>query len=226
MIRVDHISMAVQNVYEAANRLREETGLGFYDGGWSTAGLASRIFPLGPGCYLQMEGIVDATALTAQKTGALRLFHEQTAKGDCLRGFAMGTGTLAELEAVGARLKLPVTSNPTAGRMLPDGERLVVSGVGSVTQLWPKGLPNWNYFPEATRHPSGQPVVPVPGLVKPLGLAGLELGGDERAMAEWIGVAPASLKMAFDGKGPGVRGFGVQTERGVVWVRRRSVNDA
>jgi hypothetical protein len=144
MIRVDHISMAVRNVYEAAHQLREETGLGFYDGGWSASGLASRIFPLGPGFYLQMEGIVDTTLLSQQKAGPLRLFHDQTAKGDCLRGFAMGTETMAELEAIAARLKVPVASNPTAGRILPDGQRLVASGVGSVTQLWRKVLRNCN----------------------------------------------------------------------------------
>ena len=225
MIRVDHISLAVKNVYEAAARLREQTGLGFYDGGYTTTGIASRIFPLGETCYLQVEGIVDATALSKQMDGPLRLFHKQVSAGECFRGFALGVDTLEELEREARRLKLPVNSNPASGRILPNGDRVTASGVGSVADLWPRGLPNWNFFPDSAKHPSGQPVSWAPGLVKPLGIAEIELGGTEQTLTPWVGVPLAELKLRLDGNGPGIRAVSVRTEQGIVKISRPSVND-
>jgi hypothetical protein len=227
MIRIDHISMSVRNVFEAAHQLREETGLGFYDGGWTIGGIASRIFPLGGNCYLLMEGIVDATALSKQSSGPLRLFHDQVSKGDCFRGFTMATDTMAELEQEAARLKLPVTQpNPNGGRMMLNGDKVLAAGLGGVGELWSKGLPNYNFFVDMTTHPSGHPVIVAPELVKPLGLAEVEVGGPEKELGDWLGMPPSSLKFKFDGKGPGVRSISVQTDRGPIRISRRSVNDA
>jgi hypothetical protein len=224
MIRIDHFSLAIQNVYEASDRLRKETGLGFYDGGYSASGTASRIFPLGGPCYIQLEGIVAVRDLANPANKALQLLRDQVSKGDCFRGFALGTDSLEELQIEAQRLKLPVTSNPAAGRTLSDGSHVVVSGAGSATDHWPRGLPIWNYFHEPGRHPAGRPVLSMPGLIQPLGLAEVELGGDEDEVTRWIGPTAALLPLRFSKKAPGVHSLTIRAATGNVRIERPSVN--
>ncbi len=43
-MHLDHISISTTNLYYGAHRLRLETGLSFYDGGFFAGGNANRIF--------------------------------------------------------------------------------------------------------------------------------------------------------------------------------------
>ena len=58
---LDHYQLSTRNIYESAQKLREETGLGVYDGGFFAGqGMANRIFPLGGITYLELGGIIQA----------------------------------------------------------------------------------------------------------------------------------------------------------------------
>ena len=59
MARLSHVCLGVQNLYEGAHRLREETGLENYDSGWFRAGMANRIFPVGNDQYIEVESLID-----------------------------------------------------------------------------------------------------------------------------------------------------------------------
>ena len=225
MIRLDHFSLAVKNVYEAADRLRAATGLGCYDGGWTETGSGSRIFPLGGKTYLQMEGIVDVYALQDPKNEGVKTFYRQVAEGDRFRGFALGVDSLEELQAIAKERKLQTPITPKGGRILPDGHKLVAAGVGSTAELWSKGLPIWNFFPDMTTHPSGQPVIASPGLRRPMGIAWIEVGGSEAEMNRWIGQPASSLKIRFNGKAPGLYAVAVATETEEVVIQRKAINE-
>lgn len=216
---INHVSMAVRNVYEAAHRLRAETGLGFYDGGWSRTGLAARIFPLGGGAYLIMEGVVDPFALQAD--GAARRHLESVREGEVFRGFCLRAAGPADLAAAARRNGLAPPPAPAPGRILPDGEALSTAGVPPIAEAWPRGLPNWNWFPQFNRHPSGRPTIAAPGLKAPLGVAWIEVGGAQAAMHAWTGLAPGVLPLRFNGGPPGVYAVAVNTDQGEVVVRRR-----
>jgi hypothetical protein len=224
VIRLDHFSLAVKNVYEAADRLRAETGLGFYDGGWTETGSGSRIFPLGNKSYLQVEGIVDVYALQDTKNEGLQTFYKQVAGGDRFRGFAMGVDSLADLQKIAAARNLQPPTAPKGGRILPDGHKLLAAGVGSTAELWSKGLPIWNFFPDMTTHPSGQPVVASPGLRKPLGIAWIEVGGSDAAMTQWLGQPAASFNIRCNGKAPGLYKVAVATETSEIVIERKPIS--
>jgi hypothetical protein len=60
MIHIDHISIHCVDLYEASDRLRKESGLGFYDGGWFPAnGSANKIFPIGGPNYIEVGSVTN-----------------------------------------------------------------------------------------------------------------------------------------------------------------------
>lgn len=72
-------------------------------------------------------------------------------------------------------------------------------------------------------HPSGQPAINTPGLVNPMGVEWLEMGGTEAEMADWLGQDPKTLNMRFNGKSLGLYAIGVKTDtKGTVEIRRPS----
>jgi hypothetical protein len=216
--------MACQNLYEAAFRLRTETGFGFYDGGWSEAGTGSKIVPLGGGSYLQVSSVVNATLLEDAKNVAARRLLESAAGGDRFESLNLRVDTLEELAAVGAPFGMTPGHNERSGRISPNGNRIQVSGLLGGTGL-PAGSPNFYYFPELYDHPSGQPVEPAYGLVKPLGIAWVEVGGTQDALAKLIGTRTKDLPLRFNGKGSGVYAVAVKTAEKEVVIRRRSASD-
>ena len=127
MIHIDHISIAARNLYESAFRLRAETSLGFYDGGWTDSGLANKIFPLGAGSYLQIEGIVDVAAVEDPSNPGIRRFYESVARGEHFRGLGLRVDSMKELEEVAARRGSKVYTNSATARIRPDGTRIVVA---------------------------------------------------------------------------------------------------
>jgi hypothetical protein len=220
VIHIDHVSIAARNLYEAAYRLREETGLGFYDGGWTESGLASKIFPLGGGAYLQVEGIVDVAAVDDPKRPGLRRFYDAVAAGEHFRGLGLRVDGMHELEDIAACHGSRVWMNPNSGRMRTDGTRIVAAQTPSIAESWGRGMPNWFFFPDITTHPSGQRVVSTPEAAAPDGLAWIELGGTEAEIKEWIGPL-VDLPLRFNGKTPGVHAIAVRTDLGEIVIRRK-----
>lgn len=220
---IDHIGLGAKNIYESAFRLREETGLGFYDGGVSGGVQASMIFPLGGSSYIQLAGLVDAGVLEDPKnTAAIERYH-RVKDGDRLTGVELRADTMDDLKKIADAHGGKLTDMAKA-RLQMDGSWLHVAGV-SIPNV-PKGMPGWNVFLDMNTHPSGQPVIEAPGLVKPLGLAWVEVGGSEADMSHWIGEPAAMLGFRFNGKAPGVYSFGVKSEKGEIVIRRKSLDEA
>jgi hypothetical protein len=216
---LDHIEIRARNIFESADRLRAETGLGYYDGGWNPGGNASRIFPLGGTSYIQMSGLVDAfVALDPAKANARKLL-ESVRDADRFTGFNLRADSPEEMQQIAAAHGTKVTDNPATGRHLPSGFVQHVSGVPGDSR---KGMPGWNYFFDMNMHPSGQLVEPAPDLVRPMGVAWLEVGGSEEAMTQWLGFPSSRLSLRFNGKDPGLYAIGVRTDKGEVTIRRKS----
>jgi len=72
-----------------------------------------------------------------------------------------------------------------------------------------------------TLHPSGQPVEPYPGLVRPIGISYIEMGGTEQEMSDWLGIPASSMPFKFNRKAKGVHAVAVKTEDGQEIVIRR-----
>ena len=221
MIHIDHISIAARNLYEASYRLRSETGLGFYDGGWTESGLATKIFPLRAGAYLQVEGIVDVDAVDDPANPGIRQFYAAVAGGEHFRGLGLRVDSMEELQEIAKRRGSKVYMNPETGRIRPDGSRVIVAQTPSIGESWSQGMPNWFFFPEMTTHPSGQRVIAVPDLVAPDGVAWIEMGGTETEMSQWLGVAASNFPFRFSGGAPGVHAVAVKTDKGEVIIRRK-----
>jgi len=219
VIHIDHVSIAARNLYEASFRLRAETRLGFCDGGWIESGLASKIFPLRSGAYLQVEGIVDVASVEDPANSGIRRFYDAVAAGEHFRGLALRVDSMTELEEIAKRRGSRVYMNPDTGRIRPDGTRVIAAQTPSIGESWSKGMPNWFYFPEMDSHPSGQRVVAVPDLVMPDGIAWIEMGGTESEMTEWLGKPASSLPFRFNRGVPGVHAVAVKTDNGEIVIR-------
>jgi hypothetical protein len=223
MIHIDHISISAANIYEASHRLREETGIGFYDAGFFPGGNANRVFPLGGSTYLEVGGFVDVFVASDPKRPK-PWWYEKVRDGDRFSGLCLRVDTLDELKEIADRLKVKFPAGPLS-KTKPDGTQLYAYGVPSASDAWPKGLPNWYYFPDYNKHPSGQPVIGTTDLVNPLGISFLEVGGTEGALIEWMGVPASNYPFRFNGKVPGLYAVGVKTEKGEIVIRRKSATE-
>ena len=218
---IDHWQISSRNLYVSAHKLREETGLGFYDGGFLSPVIANKIFPLGGGAYIEINGVVDAGAVSDPKTPGAKAYMDRTVKGDCFSLIAMRVDTLAELEQIAKRHRSTVSQG---GRTRPDGPP--VKWFSTPAGAAPAGRVNW-YCHEDRQymHPSGQPAISAPGLVTPRGVAWLEMGGTEKEMDEWIGQPSAPFGYRFNGKAHGLYAIAVKTDKGEVVIRRRPLLD-
>ncbi len=229
--RVSHIILQTRNIYEAAFRLRAETGLGFYDGGYLDT-TATKIFPLGGGAYVQMTGSVDPfAALDPERAPAVKRAMENLKGGDRFTNLMLEPETMEDMEEV-AKARGEKTTDNRPGGNVPVGGRLQVNGLRvhtasiTATKPLPRGTPGLNYFFDKVAHPSGQPVEPFPGLIRPLGVAWVELGGTEPEISKAIGFSLAHLPIRFNGMKPGLYGFAVKSEKGEIVVKRNSSADA
>lgn len=222
MIEIDHICVGVKNVYEGAQRLRDETGLGNYEGGWfPDLGLANRIVPLGDDTYIEVESVIDIFKVEERNQAAV-WFRDKVAAGDVFIGWCARATTRAEMEAIAKRLDSDILEGRLRTR--PDGSSPVAMRVPETMKCWDAGLPNFFHIPDLSRHPSRLPIGPGPG-VKPYGIAWMELGGSEKVMSDWLGIPASSLPLRFNGKAPGLYALAVKTERGEVVIRLRSINE-
>ena len=79
MIHIDHIAIGCTDLYEASDRMRKETGLGFYDGGWfPPAGIANKIFPLGGQTYMEIESVVNSSRYSFERGSLGTLFRRSS----------------------------------------------------------------------------------------------------------------------------------------------------
>ena len=223
MIHIDHFSISAANIFQAANDLRKETGLGFYDGGYFPGGNANKIFPLGGQTYLEVGGFIDAYVASDPKRPK-PWWYEKVRDAERFSGLCLRVDTLDELRAIADRLKVKFPDGPLS-KTKPDGTTLHAWGVPSAGDTWSKGLPNWYFHPEIQLHPSGQPVIAADRLVLPQGISFIEVGGTEQAMTDWIGVPASNFPFRFNGKVPGLYAIGVKTEKSEIVIRRKSATE-
>jgi hypothetical protein len=215
MLHIDHICIGCQNLYEAAARLRRETRLSNYDGGWGSIGNALRVVPLGNHQYLEVESIIDPK-MAAGKPMA-DYFRQRTDSGDALIGWVLRLDTLEELTAIAERIGKSKNVGPFTARLKPDGTAVQVCATPPSIETWPKGLPNFVYWPDTTIHPGNEPAQ---HWTQPHGIAWVEVGGEERTIREWIGAGVEKLPLRFVGGEPGVRAVAIGTSTGEIVIRR------
>jgi hypothetical protein len=222
-VHIDHVSISAQNTYMGAFKLREETGLGFYDGGFFRGqGMANRIFPLGGITYLELGGIIQADKVRDPKNRPW-WYDQVKANGEVFTGLCFRVDTMDELRAIAAKKNYTVTTPIVRTR--PNGSEMKAFAAPSAALTWPKGLPNWYYFEEFTKHPSGQPVFTWPGMVLPTGIAWLEVGGTEAQMTEWLGMPASNFPFKFNGKAQGLYAVSVNSAKGEIVIRRKAVTE-
>jgi hypothetical protein len=229
--RISHIILSTRNVYEAAFRLRAETGLGFYDGGYLDT-TATKVFPLGNGAYIQMTGSIDPfAALDPEKAPAVKRAMENLKDGDRFTNLMLEPESIEDMEEVAKARGEKVTDNrpggnvPVGGRLQVNGSRVHTASV-TATKPLPRGTPGLNYFFDKAGHPSGQPVDTFPGLIRPLGVAWIEMGASEAEVSHAIGFSVKHLPLRYNGKKAGIYSFAVKAEKGDIVVKRNSNADA
>ena len=217
---MDHYQISSRNLYESAHKLREQTGLGFYDGGFFAGnGMANKIFPLGKGTFIEINGIVDPGKVVAKVPGTMK-FYDRTEAGDCFSLMCMRTDTIEELQAIAKRLGSTVSVNPVQ-RTRPNGPPVQAYTAPQGAQRGPNKMTWYCHESRQYMHPSGQPVFNWPNCVEPLGIAYLEFGGTAEAMTEWIGepVSNFPAYKFFPDRPEGLYAIGVNTSKGVKEIR-------
>jgi hypothetical protein len=146
-------------------------------------------------------------------------------KSPIFSGVCLRVTSLAELGEIAKRHGGTIRPTPST-RTPPDGPSMKfwdAPYAAGAADPWETGKPTWCCWEERLyMHPSGQPGVNAPGLVQPLGVAWMEMGGTKAQMQAWLGQNPDDLKMRFNGKAAGLYAIGVTTDVGEVEIRRPS----
>jgi len=225
---LDHIHIGCANVYTTALDLMKATKIGHYDGGFADiVSIGQKTMPLGGGAYLEIESIVDPFATADPARRPWWYTRAVSMKSAIFSGLCLRVATLDELNDVAKRHGGTTRLNV---RTPPDGPPVkfweAPSGGGDADP-WRAGKPTWCCWEDRLyRHPSGQPVVNAPGLVQPLGVTWLEMGGTKTQMQTWLERNPDDLMMRFNGKSPGLYAIGIRTDAGDVEIRRPSATAA
>ena len=207
MIELDHMSLGVRNLYEGAHRLREETGLDNYEGGW-LGGAANRIVPLPGDFFIEIESWVAA----GEPHPFAKFVVDSTADGNSWNFWCLRASSMEEMEAIAERLGT-TTQVVEGGMMTADGRSLGWTMTPSTTECWAEGLPNW-YFYEDERGP--HPARTAVNHRRPFtGVAWMEVGGDPAVMEEHVtSEVFERLPLRFVDQPPGLYAVGIGTEDG------------
>ncbi|HYI23536.1 MAG TPA: VOC family protein, partial [Candidatus Limnocylindrales bacterium] len=191
MHRIDHVCIGARNLYEGAARLRDETGLDSYDGGWNpSSGIAQRIVPLGRHCYIEINSVIDHDTATRHFYGAwYEAVFADAVREDRFLGWVIAVDNMDELHAIADRIGEPIAAEGkwenglelAWKRRLPDGRSHRNENVPDDRHhRWPLGLPMFMHWPdEANDHPDTiGDVGPVRHRVRPDGISWVEVGDE------------------------------------------------
>ncbi|MGE6744053.1 VOC family protein [Allorhizobium pseudoryzae] len=161
MIHIDHVCLGVRNFFEGSQRLREETGLGCYEGGWfPKLGLANKIFPTGSDTYIEVESVVDVFQYENGNACA-RFFKGKCEQGDVFIGWCARVDTRDELEQIAKRLGTDVIESTLRTR--PDGTWALRSELPRPSRV---GVPGYRISSSSATSPNihrAYPLNSVPG---------------------------------------------------------------
>jgi hypothetical protein len=221
---LDHIHIGCANVYTTAFDLMRTTKIGHYDGGFAASVvIGQKTVPVGGGAYIEIESIVDPFATASASRRPWWYTRAVAVKSSIFSGVCLRVNTMDELGEIAKRHGGTIRSNI---RTPPDGPQvkfLEAPDSRGAGDPWETGKPTWCCWEDRLyMHPSGQPVINAPGLVEPLGVAWMEMGGTKPKMQEWLGQNPDDLHMKFNGKSPGLYAIGIRTDAGEVEMRRPS----
>jgi hypothetical protein len=222
---LDHVHIGCANVYTTAFDLMKATKLGHCDGGFTgNVIVGHKTVPLGGAAYIEIESIVDPFA--AADAGRRPWWYKRAVavKSPIFSGVSLRVNTMDELSEIAKRHGGTVRPKATI-RTPPEGpeQRFWDAPYAAATDPWESGKPTWCCWENRLyMHPSGQPVVPAPGLVDPMGVAWMEMGGSKAQMQQWLGQNPDDLHMKFNNKSAGLYAIGVSTDAGEVVIRRPS----
>ena len=163
-MELDHVLIAAADLEAVAGDLGLASIEGGRHPGWGTA---NRIVPLGS-TYLELVAVVDEAEASKSAFGR----WVAAARSGAPFGWAVRT---SELDAVAARLGLTVHAG---SRLTPDGRRLTWRMAGIERAAAEPSLPfviEWG------------PETPFPGAAGPHADVSLELRGDARRIAGWLG---------------------------------------
>jgi hypothetical protein len=186
-MHIDHALIATANLEAAARRLEDEHGLAVSGGGRHLGiGTENRIVPLGPG-YLELIAVVDPGEAEATPLGRA-LAERITATGEGLMGWVVAVEDApAEAARTGAELSVIERS----------GLRATLAGVATAM-----AEPTLPFFIQR------DPGIEDPGAGGSAGgLTWVEVAGDERRLAAWLG--HAELPVRIVGGSPAVRAVGI-----------------
>jgi hypothetical protein len=206
-MRIDHVVYGVQDLEAAGTRMKEEFGLGSVEGGRHPAwGTGNRIIPLGPS-YIELLAVLDRAE--AERNDLGRSLLEAVADGDRFLAWCVATD---DIEHVAARLELPVTPG---ARERPDGTVVRWRSAGLDRALAEPSLPffvSWDIPHDL--HPGRAQADHV---VRPSGIAKLEIGGDALRLNDWLD--GSALPVEVVGGPPGVLAVTVAAEPGEIVLR-------
>ena len=215
MIELDHICLGVRNIYEGAQRLREETGLDNYEGGLIPPGTANRIVPLPNDVFIEIESWI----IPVDGNPFGQWYIDATAAGDAWMFWCLRASTMEEMEAIAERLGSRVFA-AKVGRIKPDGEEVGYSMAPASGKPWAAGLPNWYFREDPSRHPARTAVDHRRDFT---GVSWMEVGGDPAVMEEHVTPEVFErLPLRFVDETPGLYAVAIGTEDGDEVVIRAS----
>ncbi|HVF06523.1 MAG TPA: VOC family protein [Frankiaceae bacterium] len=207
---LDHVTLVVADGPAFGERLRAEHGLGWFPGGYlDHLGARSHNVPLTPPAYLEWLSVEDASVAAGNDTGR-RLLDLRAAGG----GVAAWTVLVPDIDAVARRVGVEVYDGTTRIETGPNAGvlrrwRTVTGPPHLPVFIWYEGfdarLERQRGAYESVGHTSA-----------PGGYTRVEVGGDPRELAGWLG--PHDLPVTFVDGPPGIVAAYVATARGEVRV--------
>ncbi len=203
---IDHVIYGVVDVDRAAERLRDEHGLGSVAGGPHLGGTTSRLVPLGPECFLELLGIVD----TGKDDGA---WLEATLQGeDRILWWCLG---VSHLDETAGRRGLPLRVGQAR---TPGQDEITFRSCGMPQYPLP-------FFLEligdrAVRHRIQAERYEAAGhTCAPTGYTFVEVGDHQPVLEGWLGPDHGLPVRYAPGTGRGIHACGIATAGGEIVLR-------
>jgi hypothetical protein len=207
VIELDHVILAASDVDALAARLESEHRLPSVPGGRHVGlGTENRIVALGDS-YLELMGVADRDEAAGNPLG--RWVLERVGSGESYLGWCVRTD---DLDGVCARLDLE--AQPMS-RARPDGVELRWRLAGLERAIADPARPffiQWDVPEEELPGRAGGAAGAADAR-----LAAVEVGADERALEDWLGEVPGTVRIA-EGS-PGVHAVTVAGAGGIEVVR-------